>query len=115
MANNPSTNESIWSFSSKGRLGRRDYWVFTLTWLGGIAIGFLVGALLQFGALTSAMAMVAFFYVCIMPIHSTRRMHDVGKSGWYLLVPIYNLILLLRRGDKGENKFGLDPANGNRR
>ena len=22
-----------------------------------------------------------------------RRMHDVGKSGWFLLIPVYNLIL----------------------
>jgi uncharacterized membrane protein YhaH (DUF805 family) len=23
-----------------------------------------------------------------------RRMHDVGKSGWFILIPIYNIILL---------------------
>ena len=25
---------------------------------------------------------------------SIRRMHDVGKSGWYILIPIYNIVLL---------------------
>jgi uncharacterized membrane protein YhaH (DUF805 family) len=25
---------------------------------------------------------------------SIRRMHDVGKSGWFLLIPIYNIVLL---------------------
>jgi len=24
---------------------------------------------------------------------AVRRMHDVGKSGWFVLVPIYNFIL----------------------
>ena len=24
-----------------------------------------------------------------------RRMHDVGKSGWFILVPIYNIVLLV--------------------
>ena len=35
-----------------------------------------------------------------------RRMHDVGKSGWFILVPIYNLILALTKGDEGTNEFG---------
>lgn len=25
---------------------------------------------------------------------SIRRMHDVGKSGWFVLIPIYNIVLL---------------------
>jgi uncharacterized membrane protein YhaH (DUF805 family) len=24
---------------------------------------------------------------------SVRRMHDVGKSGWFILVPVYNIVL----------------------
>jgi uncharacterized membrane protein YhaH (DUF805 family) len=27
-----------------------------------------------------------------------RRMHDVNKSGWYILIPIYNLILAFTAG-----------------
>ena len=38
-----------------------------------------------------------------------RRMHDVNKSGWFILIPIYNLILSLTAGTKGENRFGPDP------
>lgn len=38
-----------------------------------------------------------------------RRMHDVGKSGWILLIPIYNLILSLTEGTKGENEYGANP------
>ena len=40
-----------------------------------------------------------------------RRMHDVGKSGWYILFPIYNLILAFTEGDQGTNQYGLDPKN----
>jgi uncharacterized membrane protein YhaH (DUF805 family) len=40
-----------------------------------------------------------------------RRMHDVGKSGWFLLIPIYNLILAVREGESGPNKYGPDPKN----
>jgi len=35
-----------------------------------------------------------------------RRMHDVGKSGWFILIPLYNLILALTKGDEGTNEFG---------
>jgi len=38
-----------------------------------------------------------------------RRMHDVGKSGWFMLIPIYNLILAFTEGDKGPNEYGEDP------
>jgi uncharacterized membrane protein YhaH (DUF805 family) len=38
-----------------------------------------------------------------------RRMHDVGKSGWFILIPIYNLILAFTEGEKGENVYGTDP------
>jgi len=40
-----------------------------------------------------------------------RRMHDVGKSGWYILIPIYNLILAFTEGDQGTNQYGLDPKH----
>jgi len=38
-----------------------------------------------------------------------RRMHDTGKSGWYLLIPIYNLILACTEGTPGRNEYGPDP------
>jgi uncharacterized membrane protein YhaH (DUF805 family) len=40
-------------------------------------------------------------------------MHDVGKNGWYILIPIYNFILCVTEGDKGENEYGPDPKNEN--
>jgi len=38
-------------------------------------------------------------------------MHDVGKSGWYMLIPFYNLYLAILEGDKGPNEYGADPKN----
>lgn len=42
---------------------------------------------------------------------AVRRAHDVGKSGWYMLIPIYNLVLACTNGDEGENEYGADPKN----
>lgn len=38
-----------------------------------------------------------------------RRMHDIGKSGWFCIIPIYNIILACTPGDVGPNKYGPDP------
>lgn len=42
-------------------------------------------------------------------IQSAKRMHDVNKSGWLALVPIYNLILIFSNGTSGNNNYGVDP------
>ena len=45
-----------------------------------------------------------------------RRLHDTGRSGWWLLfalVPLIGVIVLLiwmiRKGNEGTNKYGPDP------
>ena len=42
---------------------------------------------------------------------AVRRMHDVGKSGWFLLIPIYNLILAVTDSKREENKYGSSPKS----
>ena len=36
-------------------------------------------------------------------------MHDVNKSGWFLLIPIYNFILAVTEGESAPNQYGADP------
>jgi len=38
-----------------------------------------------------------------------RRLHDTDKSGWFILLPVYNVILLFKPGTAGQNRFGEDP------
>jgi uncharacterized membrane protein YhaH (DUF805 family) len=47
-----------------------------------------------------------------------RRLHDIGKSGWYYLIafiPLVGAIILLvwffTEGNRFENEFGEDPKN----
>ena len=42
---------------------------------------------------------------------TARRMHDVGKSGWYMLIPIYNLVLACTDSESEENKYGANPKD----
>ncbi len=45
-----------------------------------------------------------------------RRLHDLGKSAWYLLIPfipiagpIWFIVLMATDGQAGENYYGIDP------
>jgi len=51
---------------------------------------------------------IVVYYLSFLPV-LIRRMHDTGRSGWYVLFPIYNLVLFLTDGDFGTNKYGDDP------
>ena len=37
---------------------------------------------------------------------AVRRMHDIGKSGWYNLIPIYNLYLSITPSEQSDNEWG---------
>lgn len=90
----------------RGRATRSEFWYFTLIntilWYG-------IGV---FGGVKDIVEVLYFwmFYSLIlltpMISISVRRMHDVGKSGWYILVPFYNIYLLAKASDSEENKYG---------
>ena len=43
-------------------------------------------------------------------IQGAKRMHDVNKSGWWFMFPIYNIITaLFVSGTVGQNNYGIDP------
>ncbi len=89
-----------------GRARRSEYWYFVLLNLVfAFMIGFIGGliGIEILGTVYSLAVLVPSIAVAI------RRMHDVGKSGWYILIPIYNLILTLTPGDTGQNQYGNDP------
>jgi uncharacterized membrane protein YhaH (DUF805 family) len=70
-----------------GRATRSEYWFF-----------YLFFNILQFITLFSTsrlpLDLVLAGFICPMIAVGVRRMHDVGKSGWFLLVPLYNVLLL---------------------
>ncbi|MEN1785367.1 MAG: DUF805 domain-containing protein [Bacteroidota bacterium] len=96
----------------KGRARRKEYWMFYLfNMIISIVLGFLDGLLGMEGI------GIGFFYSLAVLIPTiaagVRRIHDAGKSGWFLLVPIYNLILLCTDSEAGDNKWGPNPKNPN--
>lgn len=99
----------------KGRARRKEYWMFTL-------ISIIISILLSIIDVSTGMydeqtgngvLSGIFSLVILIPSISVgvRRMHDVGKSGWFLLIPIYNIILAATEGEKKTNEYGPDPKN----
>ncbi len=84
-----------------GRARRSEYWWFFLA-------SILVRIPLQL--INPTLGVIAALALLIPTIAvAVRRMHDVGKSGWYCLIPIYNIILACTEGEKGTNGYGPDP------
>jgi len=42
-------------------------------------------------------------------IQAIKRIHDTNQSGWFIFIPVYNIILLFTKGTQGNNDFGVDP------
>jgi len=89
-----------------GRARRAEYWYFFL-------FNFIISFILGFigGAVGNIYLQVLWFLGTIIPAIAVgvRRMHDVNKSGWYILIPIYSLILACTEGTTGPNEYGDDP------
>jgi len=91
-----------------GRARRKEYWMFTLF---NTIILFLI-CLIQIVLMNNSQFFLNTYILAIL-IPSTavgvRRMHDIGYSGWFILIPIYNLFLFACEGDKDTNEYGTDP------
>ena len=89
-----------------GRARRSEYWYFIL-------FNFLFTILFAVVDSTLGIEVIGTIYALAVLIPSiavlVRRMHDVNKSGWFILIPIYNLILACTDGTNGHNEYGADP------
>lgn len=79
-------------FNFSGRASRLEYWNFILitAWIiassGGIGTFLIVIPLLAVGV---------------------RRLHDINRSGWWLLVPWASVFFQFKKSDEGANDYGL--------
>ncbi len=92
-----------------GRASRSEFWWFVLFYVlvncAATQINTTVYGLVSLGLLLPSLAVGA------------RRLHDLDKSGWWLLlgfIPIANLVLLYwdcKMGTEGDNKHGPKTAS----
>ena len=95
-----------------GRSSRSEFWwlhlFFVTVFLLASLVDVLVGTFLN----------ILFFFAFMWPsiAVSVRRLHDIGRSGWWYLicmVPIIGEVFLIvywaSPGDKGSNRYGPNP------
>lgn len=97
-----------------GRARRSEYWMFTLF------NAIVYGALLLVDALLGTNMILALVYILAGAVPSlavsVRRLHDTGKSGWWLLIGIIPLIgtiallvFMFQDSYPGDNEYGPNP------
>ena len=102
-----------------GRARRSEYWYYTLfSILVSFAASVVGGALFVHSEgdinILSALVSIALFLPGLGV--AIRRLHDIGKSGWWYLIAlvpfigwIVLLIFMCRDSDRGPNQFGPSP------
>lgn len=101
-----------------GRAGRAEFWYYILFYIL-IVIGLRIVDGVLFGATAGNGVLTWLFWLfSIMPnlAIGARRLHDTGRSGWWLLlslIPIVGLIVLLiwfiSQGQEDSNQYGPPP------
>lgn len=99
-----------------GRARRKEYWMFVLfNILIAVAIGIVEAMLL---GLTFGVLSMIYGLAMLVPglAVSVRRLHDTGRSGWWVLIsliPFIGVIVLLvfmaTDGEQGTNQWGPNP------
>ena len=82
----------------EGRASRSEYWYFVLFYS-------VIGALTEYFMPTISAIFVLAVFIPAAAV-GCRRMHDVGRSGWFQLLILINLIWLCEKSDNSStNKF----------
>ncbi|WP_129690824.1 DUF805 domain-containing protein [Gottfriedia acidiceleris] len=97
-----------------GRARRTEYWMF---FLFNAIITIILSFLENIGDITNVLTGI-YGILTLLPSLAVgaRRLHDSGKSGWWLLIgliPFIGTIILLiffcLDSEEGDNRFGANP------
>ena len=101
-----------------GRSRRKEYWFFVLF---AVIISIVLGVIdTMIGTQAGGIGILSGIYALAILIPSiavsVRRLHDIDKTGWWILIgfiPLIGTIILLifafLPGTAGDNKYGADP------
>ena len=105
----------------EGRARRKEYWMFVLWYIIiAIPIGIIAGIIAAVTDMPLLGSIISWVFSLAMILPSwglaIRRLHDIDKSGWYVLIgliPFIGGIILLvwacTEGTIGPNQYGPDP------
>ncbi|MFL6054562.1 MAG: DUF805 domain-containing protein [Actinoallomurus sp.] len=97
-----------------GRARRTEYWMFVLFNVIATLVLDLIGMAVKLGTILGLVYGLAVLIPSLAV--GVRRLHDTGRTGWWLLIgiiPIIGTIILLvfmaTPGNRGDNAYGPDP------
>ena len=104
----------------EGRARRKEYWMFFLFNFIFALVAVALDNLLGTSNPEVGIGVVYGLYVLLVLVPgiavTVRRLHDIGKSGWMILValiplvgPIWLLVLTVTNSDQGQNQYGENP------
>jgi uncharacterized membrane protein YhaH (DUF805 family) len=109
-------------FTYRGRATRREYWWFTFFY--GVAVALTVFADVLLGTFNAAMSLGALSSVYVVATFSpmlavtVRRLHDVGRSGWWCLLALVPglgsvilVVICIFESQPGSNAYGPSVKN----
>ena len=104
-------NHSVFSF--KGRISRSSYFISLIVFFLVINFSYvlLYGSNFQEPFLVFFFLAIYFISYWFILSQGARRCHDVGKSGWMQIIPLYVFWMLFEVGDHGRNKYGENPSD----
>ncbi|MCX8959186.1 DUF805 domain-containing protein [Erwinia psidii] len=70
-----------WCFSYRGRLGRRDFWIWLVLWLVLLVVLFMLAANEWMSAQTAAFCVVSLLWPTSAVV--VKRLHDRNKPGYW--------------------------------
>lgn len=102
-----------------GRARREEYWMYTLFNVLAMLVlgGVFFGIAMALDAPAIIFLVYLYVFATLIPTLAVvvRRLHDTGKSGWWILlnfVPFGNIVLLVflcTDSEHGKNKWGDNP------
>jgi uncharacterized membrane protein YhaH (DUF805 family) len=96
-----------------GRARRQEYWMYFLFNIIAVVVLTIIDAVIK-----TSILVILYYLAVLLPTLAVgfRRLHDTGRSAWWLLLGIIPLIgsiiiivFLASEGDAGENKYGPSP------
>lgn len=92
-------------FSFEGRIRRTDYCLSLLLY-------FIASFILEQSIITTQNEILGLLYIPLLWYlwaQGAKRCHDVGRNGWWQIIPFYILYLMFGEGQEGSNDYGRNP------
>lgn len=102
-------------FSFEGRIRRLEYGISYLAYCVVAVLINVVTLNVQSGAGGASGALVAVLYIpmiWILLAQGAKRCHDLGKNGWWQIIPFYFLWMIFQDGVPEANEYGVNPKTG---